>query len=356
MQIFWCSVEGRGNQAEAEMLTLLESPNEKMRAQRTLEKNLTSALRHEGSRNIGHPGGNFDGEVYAQGAGKLWASLGHVFDNKIKRYWNGFGVFEPNAGRQEITVEINVPVKTDTGQVAGFFTRNIDTAEIFLMHSGRVGGGRPGVGKSAFLAHSRATRVEVSLGAGRYRQAVLIGKIDAADLASRIWRYVKQVDQFKYEASSGKLDTPAFKRQVAEFNRYNKEFSGRKSGTRSGSFEYFTYHGDVVDALYTERTARRHAGEEVFNSPLIDLFVKKGRKLTELYEVKTGIERQTLYSAIGQLVTHSSGADGAPTKFLVVPNGTELPADFKRAIDALKIHVRRFKLVGSASKKAVRLD
>lgn len=338
------------------MLTLLQSPDEKMRAQRTLEKNLTSALRREGTRNIGHPGGNFDGVVYAQGVGKLWASLGHVFDNKIKRYWNGFGVFEPKSGRQEITVEINIPVKSNTGRIAGFFARNIDTDEIFLMHSGKVGGGRPGIGKSAFLAHSRATLVEVSLGTRRYRQGVLIGKVNAPDLASRIWRYVKQVQQFKKEVSSGKLDTPAFKRQVVEFDRYSREFSGRKSGTRSGSFEYFTYHGDVVDALYAERTARRHAGEEVFNSPLIDLFVKKGRKLTELYEVKTGIERQTLYSAIGQLVTHSSGADGTLTKFLVVPNGTELPADFKRAIDALKIHVRRFKLVGSASKRAVRLD
>ena len=136
--------------------------------------------------------------VYAQGAGKLWASLGHVFKkNIIKRYWNGFGVFVPNASRQEITVEINVPIKSNTAQVAGFFARDDDTAEIFLMHSGKVGGGRKGIGKSAFLDHSGATLVEVSLGKDRYRKGVQIGKVNASDLASRIWRYVKQVQQFK---------------------------------------------------------------------------------------------------------------------------------------------------------------
>lgn len=338
------------------MLTLLTGTARKRTAQRALEKNIKSALKGRGMLNIGHAGGNFDDEVYSNGPGTLWAAVGKTFDeDAINRYWNGFGVFTPDRRRQDITVEINIPVSSNSALVAGFFGEDINTGDIFLMHTGKVAGGRPGIGKSAFLVHSKATLVDVAVSGGGFRRGVIIGKVDAPDLPSRIWRYVQQVRRFKTEATSGKLATAEFKRRVAEFDRYSREYSGKKSGTRGGLFEYFTFHGDVVDALYNERYANRAPGEEVFNSVRIDLFVKKNGRLTEIYEVKTGVERQTLYTAIGQLVTHSNGADGNVDKFLVLPQGEKLPADFETAIDALNVHVRRFKLVGSARERTVQL-
>jgi hypothetical protein len=337
------------------MLTLVESTADKKSAQRALERNLRSSLKRQGTHNIGHPGGNFDDEVYSNGAGTLWAALGKTFEeNAITRYWNGFGVFDPDRRRQEIAVEINIPAESNTAQIAGFFARDTGTGDTFLLHSGKVGGGRPGIGKSAFLVHSKATLVDIDPGSKRHRLGVLIGKVNAPDLSSRIWRYVKQVQRFKDQAASGKLATAEFARQIAEFDRYSREFSGKKSGTRGGSFEYVTYHGDVVDALYDERVARRLPNEEVFNSLLMDLFVRKAGKLTEVYEVKTSTERQTLYTAIGQLLTH--GIDRAVAKFLVLPEDEEVPDDLKIAIRALNINVRRFKLVGRPRKRAVRLD
>jgi hypothetical protein len=46
---------------------------------------------------------------------------------------------------------------------------------------------------------------------------------------------------------------------------------------------------------------------------------------------------------------------GKVTKFLVIPEGEAVPHDFRNAISALGIKVRRFKLVGSARKRAIEL-
>jgi hypothetical protein len=65
--------------------------------------------------------------------------------------------------------------------------------------------------------------------------------------------------------------------------------------------------------------------------------------MTELFEVKTSIGRQALYTAIGQLVTHSADSPGRVFRTLVIPEG-DLPGDLVRSIDALGIEVRRFRL------------
>jgi hypothetical protein len=339
------------------MFILVENNRQKRAAQTALERNLKRVLKRQGMRNIGHPGGNFDEVLYSRGAGTLWAAVGRLSDeDAIARYWNGFGVYWPNMHHQDIVVEINVPIERNTAQIAGFFARDSETGQVFLMHTGKVGGGQSGIGKKNFLVHSRAKLVDVAAEDGRPRRGVVIGDVNATDLCSRIWQYVLRVQRFKEDNDAGKLSTAAFKRRVAEFDRYSREFSGKKSGSNGGSFEYITYHGDVVDALYNERCARAKRGEEVFNSSLIDLFVKKNGKLTEVYEVKTGTERQTLYTAIGQLVTHSIGISSPTARFLVVPASGDLAPDFVATIKAQRIQVRRFRLAGPARERRVILE
>ena len=94
----------------------------------------------------------------------------------------------------------------------------------------------------------------------------------------------------------------------------------------------------------------------MFNSALIDLIVKKDGVLSEIYEVKTGVGRQMLYTAIGQLVTHASAGHKAVAEILVVPEGENMPEDFEHAIATLGIKVRRFRLTGSARKRAIALE
>lgn len=337
-------------------LRIVADARQKRVAQAELERRLKAVLNRQGTLNIGFPGGNVDQIVYSAGEGALWVAFGKPSqDTVVPRFWNAFGVFRPDRTAQTITVEINIPVDSNTAQVAGFFAEDVDTGTIFLMHSGKVGGGRPGIGKSAFLVWSKAKLVEVADEAGGMRSGIAIGQLDDPDLSGRIWRFVGNVQGFKVAAVAGSLETPEFRDRLEEFDRYSKEFSGKKRGVRGGPFEYVTYHGDIVQTLFDDRKARSVTGEGVFNSTLVDLLVKKDGAVSEIYEVKTGLGRQTLYTAIGQLVTHSAGGNGAIAKFLVVPADEEIPEDFSHAIESLDINVRRFRLQGGAGRRTVEL-
>lgn len=337
------------------MLTLVAGTNDRQRAQAALERKLKSVLRRQGAHNIGFPGGNLDEVLYSNGAGQLWAAFGRPeHTSGIPRFWNAFGIYDPDRGRQLITAEINIATKSNTAQVSGFFAKDNATGDIFLMHSGKIGGGRPGIGKSAYLVWSKAKLLDVAHKGKVARRGIAVGRVDDADLAERIWKFVKTVQQFKDAAAAGTLETNDFKRQLRAFDRYSREFSGTKRRPRTSDYEYVTYHGDVVEALYQERNAHVGPNEQVFNSALIDLFVKARGRITEIYEVKTGTGRQELYTAIGQLLTHASEG-GTVLKTLVIPADENLPTDLAHAIDALAIQVRHFKMTGNARRRRVAL-
>lgn len=339
------------------MLNLISEPKRKKALQRRLEGNIKDALRSQGEHNIGFRGGNANLQIYSAGEEKLWAAFGGpTEESAVRRYWNAFGVYQPDRSAQLISVEINIPIDSNGSQVAGFFAEDSETGAIFLMHSGKVGGGRPGIGKSAFLVWSKAKLVEVIDESGGVRTGIAVSKLSDPDMAGRIWTFVRGVQSFKDFAATGALQTPEFKRRVDEFDRYSKEFSGKKRGRSGGALEYVTYHGDIVQKLYDERTARLSADEKVFNSILIDLFVKKDGVLSEVYEVKTGVGRQALYTAIGQLVTHAANSQSEVAKFLVVPADDSIPKDLDHAVVALGIKVRRFRLKKSGQSRIVDLD
>lgn len=339
------------------MLTLVDDPRRKKAAQLALERNLKDVLRRQGTRNIGFPGGNADHTIYSSGNRQLWAAFGGATaDSAIRRYWNVFGIYQADRPAQSIAVEINIAIEGNSARVAGFFAEDRETGDVFLMHSGKIGGGRPHIGKSKFLVSSKAKLFEVSDRDGNIRNGIAVGKIDDPDLSDRVWTFVKNVQNFKDQAATGALDTPSFRRRVKEFDRYSREFSGKKRGVGGGAFEYVTYHGDIVQKLFDIRSSQLCSGEEVFNSTLIDLFVKKDGNLSEVYEVKTGAGRQVLYTAIGQLITHAVAGGAEAAKFLVIPSAETIPGDLERAIKSLGISVRRFRLVGTSRKRVVELE
>ncbi|MGO8366669.1 hypothetical protein, partial [Rhizobium johnstonii] len=79
------------------------------------------------------------------------------------------------------------------------------------------------------------------------------------------------------------------------------------------------------------------------NSPKIDLLVHKDGRLLEIYEVKTGIARQTLYTAIGQLAVHAAGRDRV-VRSIVLPDGQDLPEDIDQALRKLSIGKLAFRV------------
>jgi hypothetical protein len=75
--------------------------------------------------------------------------------------------------------------------------------------------------------------------------------------------------------------------------------------------------------------------------------------MTEIYEVKTSGARQSLYAAVGQILSHSVGAAADVKRILVIPEGA-IPDDLERCLAEFAIDTRRFRLIG-AKRKTVSL-
>jgi hypothetical protein len=119
--------------------------------QRKLEVSVRARLKPRGVRNIGFPSGNRDEIVHAAGEGGLWSAFGDAEDAKIPSRWNAFGVFADGRSAQAITVEINIPTKSNSAAVAGFFAEDPSSEAVYLMHDGGIGGGKSGVDGRPFL-------------------------------------------------------------------------------------------------------------------------------------------------------------------------------------------------------------
>lgn len=336
------------------MLVLIEGNKEKAKAQKAMEASVTRHLQCINKRNIGFPSGNMDEIMYANGDGSLWAAFSNATDAKVPRRWNAFGVFDSKRYSQMISVEINIPTTSNSASVAGFFARDLSTGATFLMHDGSVGGGKKGVGRRAFMSWSDRELLDVARTEGGPRSGIVIGRVDDADLTGRIWNFVRNVRDFKDAVKRGDLNNETVRRKIAEWDEFRQEASGRRKGRRRAEIDYVSYHGDVVKALRDEREAKACEGERVVNSLLVDLMVKTGDTMTEIYEVKTDCGRQSIYTAIGQLMAHSVGMGTGIVRTLVMPEG-DLPDGLPACLAELGIALRRFRLMAAPNRKVVLL-
>lgn len=334
------------------MLLMVEGTAEKRAAQKELEASVRQHLKDQGVRNIGFPSGNVNERLYANESGAMWAAFSKVDDAAVPRRWNAFGIYESKRHAQIITVEINIPTTSNSARVAGFFAREPATGDVYLMHDGSIGGGKAGVGRSAFLAWSKAPLEDVSCDDARDRAGIIIGRVNSDDMASRLWHFVQLVAGFKDAVARGELDDPNLRQAIAEWEKFKSEGSGRRRGRRRSEIDYISYHGDVVEQLFLERNARCADDERVLNSKLIDLYVRKGQSMIEIYEVKTSVDRQSIYAAIGQLFSHSADAPQDVKRTLVLPEG-QLPPDLEKSLTLLPLELRRFTISSGKAPKVI---
>ena len=325
------------------MFIVVEDAKARAHAQRRVEARIKASLANRGVHNIGYPSGNQDGTLFSNGEGQLWCSFDALHDARVPRRWNAFGVYDQSRRSQNITVEVNIPIESDSARIAGFFAQDPETGYIYLMHDGSIGGGKAGVGRKEFLAWSAASLVDVSRSGGRTRLGIVLGRIDTPDLPDRIWTFVKRVRDFKAAVDRGELETPAAKAKARDWDDFRGEWSGRRQGERLSTIDYVSYHGDVVRALYARRSQRLDDTERVGHSRLIDLYVKASGIKTEIYEVKTAVDRQIVYTAVGQLMVHSAGSPDGIRRILVLPKG-DLAADLSQCLTALQIEVLRYNI------------
>jgi len=242
------------------MLTLVESKVEKVRAQRALQSRLERSWpRQEKRVVVWRPASR---QITVHHKGRYWfGSVAPNDDDLTPRYWSPLGEYRAN-GTLQISVELNVPTSSNSRRVSGFFAKDTQTGQVYLMHDGGVGGGRKGVGQTAFLAWSDSKVVPVADIEGDVRLGIIVAPIDAKNTASDIARFLQRTIDFKAAVKRGEMNTPQARAAQRRFGNYFNEFSGRKRRGRIKEIECISRHGEIVSALQKWRQRTLKASEK----------------------------------------------------------------------------------------------
>jgi len=178
------------------MLKTLQNENEIKKAQKDLENVLKKITNKRSLVKIGYKGGSREEDVSYSKMYNMWFCLGEELegDSGKKRYWNVFGLNEPKEkSNNSIIVEINPPLEGIYRRVAGVFAKD-NKNRIFLLHRGRIGGGRKGIGQKSFYKYYSGKK---SFTQEDDKQKALIGCITSPDFPKRLNNFVVEVNKIK---------------------------------------------------------------------------------------------------------------------------------------------------------------
>ena len=198
--------------------------------QERLENALANGLNHESELRIRYRGGS--NKVYpVQHNGTVW----FYSEALPNRFWNAFGLMNPDENAQNnIVVEINTPFDgIDFSTGAGMFAFD-EKGSLWLLHSGRIGGGRPDIGAEVFrrwyLQYDRME--EVDIGNGNVKQAIPVCNIfDEANFLDDLEAFVGKVHIFKRLATRQMTDDPDVLLPLLQEMTRNIDHSVRRTAT-----------------------------------------------------------------------------------------------------------------------------
>lgn len=242
---------------------------------------------------------------------ELW-----VVENELSnRYWNAFGIDDPTKPvGVSIICEVNFPYDGVNRRIAAVFVEDAKR-NLYVAHSGKIGGGREGIGKLSFWEHFRGGKpAPVTYPDGEDSDFIVLGRIGDKHLPQQLALFIHEVARIKALVASGAASTP----RPSDTTKYTPEFAGkRKSYPLGGIVQSESYHGLVVDALAKQlETAKVTYG----NDGARDMFIRDHRgRVTVLFEVKTDLSTTSTYGAVGQLMFHGAQADKPPRRVVVLP-------------------------------------
>ena len=197
-----------------------------------------------------------------------------------------------------------------------------ESGEVYVVHSGRIGGGRKGVGRGLFVEHFAGSRQWAGVERnGKRKDVVVVSALDDDSLVQNLAHFAGEVRRIKGLAGRGK---PA----PAPPGAYSREFSGyRKPYSTKGEIRAGVEHGRIVHGLHDLAAGM---GIQAWNNRPTDLLLR--RKATAMLEVKTGDDRYSRYTAIGQLLYHSKSEDD-----VLVAVFPSIDGSFRRVLGRLGI-------------------
>jgi len=318
------------------MINIIQNKDEIFGLQKSFEEMLKSIPHKVIDTVIGYQGGNHPTKVYWFEDLNFWYYF-QIIEGKRSRYWNGFGLSKPEKNKNvSITCEINFPTSGVDKRIGAVFVKD-NTGSVVIAHRGKIGGGRKGVGKQLFIDNYRGDWVRLKED-GMQNEFALVASLNSPRFGMQIKEFVYEVDRIKNSVSQTTIVQEGDEDDISEL--FSKEYAGKKTYGVTSHIEANCDHGIIVNTLADLLSKK---GLSHGNDRNRDLYVlDSSGYIQSLFEVKTHISTQSIYSAIGQLYFHSINLRKKPKLNLVIPEKPN-PKIVKR-LNSLEINILIYKL------------
>ena len=175
-------------------LSPITSRQESKKAFATLKSHLKAGAK-KFKRTVGVQGSSGEHVLYWHKDDAFWVA----FRENIKgRFWYAYGTTDPTHSHStlHITLEINPPTEGIDRRCGGVFLKD-SASGLYLAHSGKVGGGCEGIGKTNFLKYYGGRLQEIEWPNGITADVVVLGKIGSRSFLANLATYIREVETFK---------------------------------------------------------------------------------------------------------------------------------------------------------------
>jgi len=232
------------------------------------------------------------------------------------RYGHAFGVGKPSGTSPvPITCEINFPPYGIDRRMGGALAYDRQD-RIYVVHRGKIGGGKKGVGKALFEKLYRGVWADMEDG-DAVTTVALVGALNSPRFVRQVAQFIRKIDRIK--------DVMSFRSPQLEITFDEPHFREELVGNGYDFSVCFPSsdcdHGLVVSDLHS---ALKKKGFKTGNDADCDLCVTDGkRQVKAVFQVITDHSAAILHAGVAKLLLKSVDLPQTPRLVLAAPEGIE---------------------------------
>ncbi len=283
---------------------------------------------------LGHQGASYQAKVLWSKRLGIW-----FFSRSLKkiRYWNAFGVGKPVAGSLvSITCEINFPWQAIDRKTGGAFARDY-SGNVFVIHRGKIGGGKKGVGKSLFEHNYRGVWSLMEDG-DSLNQVAVIGALNSSRFALQVAQFVKKIELLK-SAAGYSAQTEIMFSETTFRNNLIGYLPVQEVVNLTAQCDRDLIIKSLAGLLKRWKFKVGNDGDHV-------LFVmdQAQNHISHFFEVVTDVREEKVLAAAARLLSQKAAVAGNPLAILVVPE--DIMTRYTQMLESINIAVITFRLEG----------
>lgn len=296
------------------MISIITDPIVIKKLQQQFEEQLKKYCKLIIQTKLGHLGKSDATHVFYSETYDFWVCL-DKFEN---RYFNAFGLGKPvTHGNVPMVVEINPPLEGVNRNMGGAFGVD-ENNQVFLLHRGRIGGGKTGVGKKLFSEKYSESPIRV-WDKDKWNDLFVVTILGSDRTVEDIFNFVKETHEIKETFRKNEImpnEDLSYPKNTSSFLDSDERTEDRKAPVYSNEAIKLR-HGYVFRVL---KEILKDEGMNALRDKNKDLLIIDQLGTSKvLFEIKTTSSIPNIYTSLGQLLFYSMSVVPKPRLIMVMP-------------------------------------